>query len=114
MKAISGLAVVLFLVACAGCGAEKRVDKIPKEEREDKIPKEIQQAEKTLTKWLDGFKNQTQEQVRKSLGAPAKEGTWFSTEKKEPLLKYEIGVSTELSLYFASERVVKASLQFLP
>ena len=105
MKVLGILAFGLLLVVCVGLAAEERVDK---------IPKEIQQAEKTLTKWMDGFRDQTPDQVRKSLGAPAKETTWLYEEKKEPLLKYKIGVSTDLSLYFAKGRVVSVSLHVLP
>ncbi len=105
MKVLGILAFGLLLVVCVGLAAE---------ERGDKIPNEIQQAEKTLTKWVDGFTDQTLERVRKSLGAPAKETTWLNEEKKELLLKYNIGVSTDLSLYFANSRVVKASLHLLP
>jgi hypothetical protein len=79
-----------------------------------KAPPEVRQAEQTLTNWLDGFTGQTQEQVRKSLGAPAKETRWLFNEKEEPLLKYKIGDSTELSLYFHNGRVVKVGLLLLP
>jgi len=105
MTALGSWAFGLLLVAGGGFDADERVDK---------IPKEIQQAEKTLTRWLDGFNDQTPEQVRKSLGAPVKEITWLYEEKKEPLLKYKIGDSTELSLYFAKGRVVKVGLHLLP
>ena len=105
MTALGSWACGLLLVAGVGFGAD---------ERADKIPKEIQQAEKTLARWLDGFKDQTPEQVRKALGAPAKEITWLYEEKKEPLLKYKIGESTELSLYFFKGRVVKVGLHMLP
>jgi hypothetical protein len=80
----------------------------------EKAPKEVQQAEQTLTKWLDGLKGRTAEDVRKSLGAPTKKTSWLFKEKKQPLLEYKIGDSTELSLYFYEGRVVKVGLHLLP
>jgi hypothetical protein len=80
----------------------------------ENIPKEVKQAEQTLTMWLDGFKQRTPDEVRKSLGAPTKETAWLFNEKKELLLKYKLGDTTELSLYFHNGRVVKVSLHLLP
>jgi len=80
----------------------------------EKLPVEVKQAEQTLTKWVDGFKHASPEEVRQSLGAPTKETTWLFQEKKEPLLKYKIGDTTELSLYFHKGRVVKTALHILP
>src|SRR5262245_1368769 len=90
------------------------VPSVNADEPPGRIPKEVKQAEQTLTKWLDGFIDQTSEGIRKSLGAPKKETTWLFEEKKELLLKYRIGDTTELSLYFHKERVVKAGLHLLP
>jgi hypothetical protein len=81
----------------------------------DKIPKEVRQAEQSLSRWLDSFDGMTPEQVRKSLGAPAKESSWLYEDKKVPLWKYQVGETTTLSLYFGTRgRVVKVSLFFLP
>jgi hypothetical protein len=98
-------AVGLLLVVTASLVANESLEK---------VPKEVKQAEQTLTKWLDGFKHQTPEEVRESLGAPTKETTWLFKEKKELLLEYKIGDSTQLSLYFYKGRVVKVSLHLLP
>jgi hypothetical protein len=98
-------AVGLLLAAAASPGAERPLEK---------VPREVKQAEQALTKWLDGFKHQTPEEVRKSIGAPTKETTWLFREKKELLLEYRIGDSTQLSLYFHKGRVVKAGLLLLP
>jgi len=98
-------AVSLLLVAATSLVAKEPLGK---------VPKEVKQAEQTLTKWLDGFRRQTPEEVRKSLGTPTKETTWLFEEKKEPLLKYKIGDTTELSLYFHKGRVVKVGLHLLP
>lgn len=103
--AASGSWVVGVLLVAASLGPEVVLAQ---------VPKEVKQAEQTLIKWLDGFKDQTPEEVRKGLGAPAKETTWLFEEKKEPLLKYKIGDSTELSLYFVRGRVVKVGLHLLP
>jgi hypothetical protein len=98
-------AVGLLLVAGASLGAD---------EPPEKVPTEVKQAEQSLTKWLGGFKHQTPEEVRKALGAPTMETTWLFEEKKEPLLKYRIGDSTVLSLYFRKGRVIKVGLHLLP
>jgi hypothetical protein len=79
-----------------------------------KVPEEIQQAENTLTKWINGFRGQTLAEIRKSLGDPSTETTWLFKEKKEPLLKYQIGKTTELSLRFYGGRVVSVALHLLP
>jgi hypothetical protein len=105
MTARWGWAVSLWLVAAASLVGNEPVET---------IPKEVKQAEQTLGKWLDGFKHQTPEEVRKALGAPTKETTWLFQETKEPLLKYRIGDSTELSLYFRKGRVIKVGLHLLP
>jgi hypothetical protein len=108
---VIGLLLVAVTSLVAGCEKAKVVtDGDPPE----KVPKEVKQAEQLLTKWLDGFKNQTSEEVQKSLGAPSKESTWLFKEKKELLMKYKIGDSTELSLYFSQGRVVKTGLHLLP
>jgi hypothetical protein len=99
-------AVGLLLVVGVGPGQETKPA--------NKWPKEVRQAEETLTRWLSDFTGQTADQVRKALGAPTKETHWLYEEKKEPLLKYKLGDSTELSLYFHQGRIVKAGLQLLP
>jgi hypothetical protein len=84
------------------------------DKQEGKIPKEVREAEQTLTKWLNGFNSQTSGEIREALGNPATETSWLFREKKEPLLKYKVGDSTTLSLYFHEGRVVKAGLSLLP
>src|SRR5262245_28930530 len=98
-------ALGLLLVVSVGHAADKP---------SDNVPKEIKQAEQTLTTWLDGFKFKTPDEVRKSLGPPTKESTWQHKEVSDLLLKYKITESTELSLFFANGRVVKAALHLLP
>jgi hypothetical protein len=100
MRALSTWALGLFSGRHGGLGTNK-------------VPKAVRRAEQSLVTWLDRLRRQTQEQVRESLGAPAKEGTWIREEKEEPLLKYEVGESTTLSLYFFKGRVIKTSLQVL-
>ena len=97
--------ICLLVVAGISCGAD---------ERRQTIPKEVQQAEQKLTKWLKGFDGQTTEKVRKTLGAPDKEDSWEFEEKQEPVLRYKVGDSTELSLFFHDGQVVKAGLHLLP
>jgi hypothetical protein len=87
---------------------------IADEKQTAKVPEEIQQAENTLTKWLSGFRGQTQAEIRKALGDPSTETTWLFKEKKEPLLKYKIGKTTDMSLHFYEGRVVSVSLHLLP
>ena len=84
------------------------------EKQTAKVPEEIQQAENTLTKWLNGFRGQTQAEIRKALGDPSTESTWLFKEKKEPLLKYQIGKTTVMSLHFYGGRVVSVDLHLLP
>lgn len=103
MKVFGNSVLALFLVAGVVVGAD---------EPADKIPPAVRQAEKALTKWVDGLKGQTVEQIRDALGPPTKEETWG--EDKELLLKYQIGKSTGLSLYFYEGHVIKASLHLLP
>jgi hypothetical protein len=105
MTARWGWAVGLVLVAATGLVARGPAEK---------FPKEVKQAEQALTRWLDGLKGRTAEEVRKSLGPPTKESTWLFEEEKQPLLVYKVGDSTELSLYFHKGRVVKAGLHLLP
>jgi hypothetical protein len=87
---------------------------IADEKQPVKVPEEIQQAEKTLTKWLNGFRGQTQAEIRKALGVPSTEATWLFKEKNEPMLKYQIGKTTELSLRFYGGHVVSVALHLLP
>jgi hypothetical protein len=97
----------LLLVAIAGLT-------IAEEQQVAKVPKEVQQADKLLTNWLIEFKGQTAEEIRKAIGDPAEETTWVYKEKKEPLLKYTIGESSNMSLYFFEGRVVAVDLHLLP
>lgn len=87
---------------------------IAQEKQVAKVPKEVQQADKVIIDWLKGLKGQTDKEIRKALGDPAEETTWLNKGNKEPLLKYKLGESTSLSLYFFDERVVTVSLQLLP
>ena len=80
----------------------------------EKVPKDARAAERALTKWLNGFKAMTSDEVREALGDPANETVWLFEEKREPLLEYKVGNSTTLSLYFHRGRVVKAALHLLP
>ena len=84
------------------------------EKESAKVPQQVQQAEKALTKWLNGFKGQTQAEIRKALGAPSAESTWLFKDKKEPLLTYKIGETTNMYLSFYEGRVVLADLHLLP
>jgi hypothetical protein len=97
--------IALLFVVGASLGADDPLEK---------LPVEVKQAEETLTKWVDGFKHDTSQEIRQTLGAPTKETTWLFEEKKEPLLKYKIGDTTVLSLYFHKGRVVKMGLHLLP
>src|SRR6478735_5035841 len=81
--------------------------------RREKIPKDVQQAEQRLNKWLSTFEDQSTADVRKTLGMPDEEETWEFEKKSEPLLKYKVGETTELSLYFHDGKVVKTSLHLL-
>ena len=105
MAATWSWAVGLLLVTGASLGADEPLEK---------VPREVKQAEQALTKWMDTFRHQTPDEVRESLGPPTKETTWLLQERKEPLLRYKIGDSTQLSLYFSKGRVVKVALHFLP
>src|ERR1700674_3470350 len=101
------LAVSVLFVAGVGRVTEK--------EPVDTFPKEVRQAEQTLTRWLNGLVGKTPDEIRKALGAPTKETHWLFEEKKELLLKYRVGDSTELALYFGPERrVIKVGLHLLP
>jgi hypothetical protein len=80
----------------------------------EKIPKDVLDAERLLSKWVNGFKTQNADQVREALGEPASETVWLFQEKKEPLLKFKVGGNATLSLYFHKDRVVKGGLHFLP
>ena len=73
MKVLGILAFGLLLVVCVGLAAEERVGQ---------IPKEIQQAEKTLTKWTDGFRDQTPDQVRNLSALPPRKPPGFMKRRR--------------------------------
>ena len=100
-------AIGLVLIALAGAS-------IAEGQQTEKVPKDIQHAEKTLTKWLNGLKGKTPEEIRKALGDPSKETTWLFKAEKQMLLKYKIGDSAELSLSFYEGRVIVADLHLMP
>jgi hypothetical protein len=100
------IAMVGLIVAAVGLSGQRA--------QAERIPQDVRRAEQTLTRWLNGFDGQTLGQVRQSLGAPSVESSWLYKEKREPLLKYRLSESTELSLYFVKGRVVKPSLHLLP
>jgi hypothetical protein len=77
-------------------------------------PKEVQQAEKTLTKWLGAMKGKALKDVRKSMGVPTNETTWTYEKSEQPLLKYKIGEAGMLSLYFFKEQVVAVKFSIAP
>lgn len=102
-------AAALLLLLVAGANILAGTD------QPDRFPKEIQQAEQSLTRWLTTFQGQTSDEVRKALGPPDKDSHWLLNDMKQPLYKYTVSKTTELSFYFGGEgRVVKVGLHFLP
>ena len=102
--AVLGL-IGFFLVIGAGLCDQKKPA--------DRIPREVRQAEQTISKWVNGFKGQTEQQVRQALGPPAQALTWEFKGKDEPYLKFKVGEKAELWLYFYDGKVVTPSMHFL-
>jgi len=101
-----GLGLVgLFLAMGTGLCEQKK----PAE----RIPREVVQAQQTISKWVNGFRGQTEQQVRQTLGTPAQTITWQFKGKDEPFLKFKVGEKTELWLYFFEGKVLTPSMHFL-